>query len=103
MEEVIAWIITGILTFVIGCVCGRSSHRRTGDGTGSDADRVRDNLKGAGDDNQRLTETEQRTAERLREQASTVERAADENRRSQQLVEKAQNLLRSAKHTNSDN
>ena len=86
MEEVIAWFITGILVFVIGCACGRSTHRRTGDGTGSDLDRVRDNLKGAGDDNQRLAETEQRTADRLREQASTIDRAADENRRGQQLV-----------------
>ena len=103
MEEVIAWFITGILVFVIGCVCGRSSHRRTGDGTGSDLDSVRDDLEGAGDDNRRLERTERATAERLREQAGTVERAADENRRSQQLVEKAQNLLRSAKHTNSDN
>ena len=103
MEESIAWIIAGILAFVIGCVCGRSSHRRASNGTGSDLDSVRDNIKGAGDDNQRLAETERRTAERLREQASTVERAADQNRRGQQLVEKAQNLLRSAKHTNSDN
>lgn len=103
MEEVIAWIIAGILTFVIGCVCGRSSHRRTGSGTGSDLDRARYDLNGAADDNRRLEETEQRTAGRLREQAETIERADGENRRSRELVEKAQNLLRSAKHTNSDN
>lgn len=103
MDKAIAWGISLICVFVVWLVVRSRSNGRTGSGTGSDLDRVRDNLKGAGDDNQRLAETEQRTADRLQEQADTIRRAKDENRRSQQLVEKAQNLLRSAKHTNSDN
>ena len=96
MEEIIAWLITSVFVFVIGCVCGRSSHRRTGDGTGSDADRVRDNLKGTADDNRRLADDNRRAGELNRT-------AADENQRAQNLVRRARDILDEAKHTDSDN
>ena len=92
MEEVIAWFITGILVFIIGCVCGRSSHRRTGTGTGTDAGRIRDDIKGATDDNKRLRESEQRTAE-------SIAGAREQNERAQRLVRKARDILGDATHT----
>ena len=89
MEEVIAWIISGILTFVIGCICGRSSHRRTSTGTGSDAGRIGDSLEGTADDNQRLRDN--------------VRTAEDQNQRAQGLVGRAKQILSEAKHTDGDN
>ena len=100
MEEIITWITIGILTFVLGCVCGRSTDRRTGDGTKSDARSVKDSIDRAGDNNQRIAEAERTTAERLGEQATTIERAGDNNRRAQDLVQKAKDILGDAQHTN---
>ncbi len=100
MEEIITWIIVGILTFVIGCVCGRSTDRRTGNGTESDARSVKDSIDRAGDNNQRIADAERTTAERLGEQATTIERAGQGNQRAQDLVQKAKDILSDAQHTN---
>lgn len=89
MEEVIAWFITGILVFIIGCVCGRSTNRRTSGRTGSDLDRARDSAERAADDNQRLRDE--------------VRKAGDNNQRAQDLVGRARQILSEAKHTDSDN
>lgn len=89
MEESIAWIIAGILAFVIGCVCGRSSDRRTGNGTESDIGRIRDGVERAGDDNQQLRDD--------------VQRAGDDNQRAQQLVGRAREILSNARHTDDSN
>lgn len=101
MEEVIAWFITGILVFIIGCVCGRSTNRRAGTGIGSDLDRARDSAERAGDNNQRLREAERVTEERLDEQAEVIRRAEEQNQRSRDLVGRAKEILSNARHTNS--
>lgn len=103
MEEIIAWFITGILVFVVGCVCGRSTNRRAVTGTGSDLDRARDRLGGTADDNQRLREAERVTEERLGEQAEVIRRAGDNNQRAQNLVRRARDILNEAQHTDSGN
>ena len=99
MEEIITWVVIGILTFVLGCVCGRSTDRRTGDGTKSDPGSVKDSIERARDNNQRVADAERTTAERLGEQATTIERAGQGNQRAQDLVQKAKDILRDAQHT----
>lgn len=101
MEEVMAWIITGILTFVIGCLCGRSINRRAGTGAGSDTGRVGNCLEGTANDNQRLREAERVTEERLDEQAEVIRRAEEQNQRSRDLVGRAKEILSNAQHTDS--
>lgn len=89
MEEIIAWFITGIFVFIIGCVCGRSTNRRAGTGTGSNFDRAQDSAERAGDDNRQLRDD--------------VRKAGDNNQRAQDLVGRAREILSNARHTDSGN
>lgn len=85
----------GITLGILGCC----SKRRTGGGTGSNTDPVRDGIERAGDRNRELEEAERATSDRLKEQAGTIERAGRDNQDAQQLVQKAKHILNSAKHT----
>ena len=101
-EKILATICTTVITFgVIWFVCRRNSDRRSGKGTGSDADPVRDGIERAGENNQRLGESiadAQGTVERIAEDTG---RAGQGNKDAQELVQKARNILGSAKRTDS--
>lgn len=85
----------GIALAILGC----RTKRRSGNGTGSNTDPVRDGIERAGEGNKRLEDAERATSERLREQAETIERTGRDNQDAQELVQKARNILASAKHT----
>ena len=95
MDEAISWGISLIAVFIVWLVWRSHSKRRTGDGTGGDAGRIRSDIAGAADDNQRLRESEQRTAEAIRD-------AEEQNQRAQHLVRKAKDILGSATHCDGD-
>lgn len=101
--KIAAIVCTGLsILFTIWFVSRSSSHRRTGDGTGSDAGRVRDNIDRAARENSELGAAERATSERLKEQAETIGRAGEDNQHAQQLVQKAKSILGSAKRTSSN-
>lgn len=95
--------VFGVILVGLGialAICGCHSKRRTGSGTGSNTDPVRDGIERAGEGNKRLEEAERATSDRLEEQAGTIERAGRDNQDAQQLVQKAKHILTNAKHTN---
>ena len=94
--------IFGVVLMGLGialCVLGCHTKRRTGSGTGSDVDPVRDGIERAGDRNRELADAERETRETIEEQGSAIGRAAADNRRGQELVQKARDILATAKHT----
>lgn len=95
MDETVSWGIAIIAMFITWLVVRSHSKRRTGDGTGGDSRRIRDDIKGATDDNKRLREAEQRTAE-------SIAGAREQNERAQSLVRRARDILDSATHRDSD-
>ena len=102
MEEVIAWFITGILVFIIGCVCGRSSKRRTGNGAGGDAGRIRRNLEDTATDLGRAADSNRQAADDNRRTGELNRTATEQNERAQSLVRRARDILDSATHRDSD-
>lgn len=94
--------VFGVVLMGLGialCILGCHTKRRTGSGTGSNTDPVRDGIERAGDNNKRIEDAERATSDRLREQAETIERAGEGNKDAQQLVQKAKHILTNAKHT----
>lgn len=85
MDEAISWGIALIIAILMGFIFGRCSDRRTSNGAGSDAGRIRDGVEGTAEDNRRAGELN-RTA-------------ADQNQRAQNLVRRARDILNEAQHT----
>ena len=88
-EKVLAAIGTACIVLItIWTVCRRDSNGRSGNGTGSDAGRIRDDIEAAGQNVDRA--------------ADDNRRAREDNQRAQQLVQKAKGILSSAQHTDSN-
>lgn len=106
-EKILATICTAIITLgTIWFVCRRNPDRRAGNGTGSDARRIREDIGSAAEDNKQLADAEQRTRaaidsarETSRRTTELIREAGEDLERGQALLGKARSILNSAKHT----
>lgn len=102
MDEAISWGIAILIAIFVGFAVGCYSKRRTGNGTGSDAGRIRRNLEDTTTDLGRATDSNQRAADDNRRTGELNRTAAEQNERAQSLVRKAKDILGSAQHTDSN-
>ena len=98
MDEAIGWGIALIIAILMGFIIGCYSKRRTGDGTGGDAGRIRDNLADTATDLGRAADNNKRAADDNRRAGELNRTAAEQNDRAQNLVRKAKDILGSATH-----
>ena len=99
MDEAISWGISLIAVFIVWLVWRSYSKRRTSDGTGSDAGRIRRNLEDTAADLGRAADSNRQAADDNRRAGELNRTATEQNERAQSLVRRARDILGDATHT----